>query len=73
MNVPELVEENHEGKPRYNSVYTRMLAKSIANALGIDAIVNKVVVHLAGYDEFMNWLKETTDKFGIISDLFSAT
>jgi 5,10-methylenetetrahydrofolate reductase len=61
VNVPELVEENHEGKPRYNSVYTRMLAKSIASALGIDAIVNKVVVHLPGYGEFMNWLKETTE------------
>jgi 5,10-methylenetetrahydrofolate reductase len=61
VNVPELVEENHEGKPRYNSVYTRMLAKSIASALGIDAIVNKVVVHLAGYGEFINWLQETTE------------
>ena len=60
VNVPELVEENHEGKPRYNSVYTRMLAKSIASALGTDAIVNKVVVHLAGYDEFITWLDETT-------------
>ena len=23
ISVPELVEENHEGKPRYNSIYTR--------------------------------------------------
>ncbi|EQD74451.1 hypothetical protein B1B_02659 [mine drainage metagenome] len=69
MNVPELVEENHEGKPRYNSVYTRILANSIASALGVDAIVNKVVVHLTGYPEFMKWFKNTTDN-GIRNIIF---
>ena len=41
VSVPELVEENHEGKPRYNSVYTRALSRGTADLLGRDAIVNK--------------------------------
>jgi len=69
VNVPELVEENHEGRPRYNSVYTRILANSIASALGVDAIVNKVVVHLAGYPEFIKWFRDTTDN-GIRNIIF---
>ena len=35
VNVPELIEENHEGKPRYNSIYTRMLARGIADDLKV--------------------------------------
>lgn len=60
VNVPELIEENHEGKPRYNSIYTRMLARGIADDLKVDAIVNKVVVHIETYDDFVAWLKETS-------------
>ena len=59
VNVPELVEENHEGKPRYNSIYTRKLAKGIADGIGRDAIINKVVAHMESYDEFANWIIET--------------
>ncbi len=59
VNVPELVEENHEGKPRYNSIYTRKLAKGIADGIGREAIINKVVAHMESYDEFANWIIET--------------
>lgn len=59
VSVPELVEENHEGRPRYNSVYTRKLSGGIARRLGIDAIVNKVVVHLEDFTEFSSWIAET--------------
>ena len=59
INVPELVEENHEGKPRYNSIFTRKLARGIADQLGIEAIINKVVAHMESYDEFANWIVET--------------
>ena len=60
VNVPELIEENHEGKPRYNSIYTRMLARGVADDINSDAIVNKVVVHIETYDDFVAWLKETS-------------
>lgn len=38
ISVPELVEENHKGKPRYNSIYTRALASGSADILHKDAI-----------------------------------
>ena len=69
VNVPELVEENHEGKPRYNSVYTRKLARSIADSLGVDAIVNKVVVHIDSYDDYVKWIAETSS-LGISNIIF---
>ncbi|MFG1520052.1 MAG: hypothetical protein AAE977_06235 [Thermoplasmataceae archaeon] len=69
INVPELVEENHEGKPRYNSVYTRKLARSIADSIGVDAIVNKVVVHIESYEEYVKWIAETSS-LGISNIIF---
>jgi 5,10-methylenetetrahydrofolate reductase len=59
ISVPELVEENHEGKPRYNSIYTRALARGTADILHIDALVNKVVAHIENYENFVEWIKET--------------
>ena len=69
VSVPELVEENHEGKPRYNSIYTRMLVRGIADYLHKDAVVNKVVVHIDGYVEFVKWLEETSS-LGISNIIF---
>ena len=59
ISVPELVEENHEGRPRYNSIYTRALARGTADILHIDALVNKVVAHIEDYEKFVEWIKET--------------
>ncbi|MCW6169360.1 MAG: hypothetical protein LVQ96_04575 [Thermoplasmatales archaeon] len=59
VSVPELVEENHEGRPRYNSIYTRSLSRGTADLIGKDAIVNKVVAHMETYEMFVDWLSET--------------
>lgn len=59
VSVPELVEENHEGKPRYNSIYTRAFASGTANILHVDSIINKVVAHIENYEKFVEWIKET--------------
>ncbi|MCL6003124.1 MAG: hypothetical protein M1556_05735 [Candidatus Thermoplasmatota archaeon] len=69
VSVPELVEENHEGKPRYNSIYTRALARGTADILHIDAIVNKVVAHIEDYEKFVDWIKET-HSLGISNMIF---
>ncbi|MCL5929893.1 MAG: hypothetical protein M1123_01235 [Candidatus Thermoplasmatota archaeon] len=69
ISVPELVEENHEGKPRYNSIYTRALARGTADILHIDAIVNKVVAHIEDYEKFVDWIKET-HSLGISNMIF---
>ncbi len=59
VSVPELVEENHEGKPRYNSIYTRSFSRGTADLIGKDAIINKVVVHMETYEKFVEWMAET--------------
>jgi len=59
VSVPELVEENHEGKPRYNSIYTRAFSRGTADLIGKDAIINKVVVHMETYERFVEWMTET--------------
>ncbi len=69
ISVPELVEENHEGKPRYNSIYTRMLSRGTADLLGIDAVINKVVAHMDSYADFSAWISET-DSLGISNMIF---
>lgn len=69
VSVPELVEENHEGRPRYNSIYTRMLAKGIAEHIHREAIINKVVAHINGYEDFVRWLEETSS-LGIYNIIF---
>ncbi len=69
VSVPELVEENHEGKPRYNSIYTRALARGTADIVGVDAIVNKVVAHIENYEKFVDWIKET-HSLGISNMIF---
>jgi 5,10-methylenetetrahydrofolate reductase len=69
VSVPELVEENHEGKPRYNSIYTRALARGTADILHKDAVINKVVVHIESYEKFVEWIKET-HSLGISNMIF---
>ena len=69
ISVPELVEENHEGKPRYNSIYTRALASGLADILHIDALVNKVVAHIESYEKFVEWIRET-HSLGISNMIF---
>jgi hypothetical protein len=59
ISVPELVEENHEGKPGHNSIHIRALASSSADLLHKDAIVNKVVVHMESYEKFVEYVSET--------------
>ncbi|MGC8645603.1 MAG: hypothetical protein ACP5UO_04990 [Thermoplasmata archaeon] len=69
VSVPELVEENHEGRPRYSSIYTRALAKGIADMLDVIAVVNKVVAHIESYEKFVEWMEETS-YYGINNVIF---
>lgn len=69
VSVPELVEENHEGKARYNSIFTRALARGTADIIHKDAIVNKVVAHIESYENFVEWINET-HSLGISNIIF---
>ncbi len=59
VNVPELVEENHEGRPRYRAGDPRGFAKELAARTGTEAIVTKVVAHLTDAEALRAWARET--------------
>ncbi|MCI4323047.1 MAG: mycobacterial-type methylenetetrahydrofolate reductase [Thermoplasmata archaeon] len=59
VNVPELVDENHEGRPYYRSGDARDFARVVSEQIERDAIVNKVVAHLPSHDALSEWAQET--------------
>jgi 5,10-methylenetetrahydrofolate reductase len=62
VNVPELVDENHDGRPFYRSGDVRWYAKRLATATGAEPIVNKVVAHLPSAAATAQWADETVGK-----------
>ena len=59
INVPELVDENHEGRPYYRSGDVRGYARRLAEATGRETVVNKVVAHLPDRDALVRWSMES--------------
>jgi 5,10-methylenetetrahydrofolate reductase len=59
VNVPELVDENHDGRPYYRSGDTRRFAATLAQGVGCEAVVNKVVAHLPSAEALAEWARET--------------
>jgi 5,10-methylenetetrahydrofolate reductase len=59
IDVPELVDENHEGRPYYRSGESREFAHVVSEQIERDAIVNKVVAHLASTEALSQWAEET--------------
>lgn len=58
VDVPELIDENHEGRPYYRSSDPRAFAHRLAESTGLEAIVNKVVAHVP-VAELDTWAKES--------------
>jgi hypothetical protein len=65
VNVPEVLEENHEGRPFYRTSDPRDFARGLGERLGLDPVVNKVVVHLPSRGAFRRWAEETIVERGI--------
>jgi 5,10-methylenetetrahydrofolate reductase len=59
IDVPELVDENHEGKPRYRSGDIRAFALALQERTDRTALVNKVVAHVADAGALEAWARET--------------
>jgi 5,10-methylenetetrahydrofolate reductase len=59
INVPELVEENHDGRPRYRAGDPRGFAREVAGRTGAEAIINKVVAHVPDPESLRAWARET--------------
>lgn len=59
VDVPDLVDENHEGRPFYRSADPRVYARAIAERAGCEVVVNKVVAHLDRSSALEAWTRET--------------
>lgn len=59
VNVPELVDENHEGRPYYRSGDVRTYARHLAERSGRAIVVNKVVAHLPDAAALGRWCEES--------------
>jgi 5,10-methylenetetrahydrofolate reductase len=64
VDIPELVDENHEGRPYYRSGDSRDFARIVSEQIDRDAIVNKVVAHLPSPEALTGWAEETL-KLGV--------
>jgi 5,10-methylenetetrahydrofolate reductase len=69
VNVPELVDENHDGRPYYRSGDVRGFAVRLGEAAGVEPVVNKVVAHLASPEALRGWTEETIAR-GVRSVVF---
>jgi hypothetical protein len=61
LDVPELVDENHEGRPHYRTVDPRWYAHEVGRRTGVEVIVNKVVAHLPSIGALEQWARETIE------------
>jgi 5,10-methylenetetrahydrofolate reductase len=59
LDVPELVDENHDGRPYYRSGDTRGFAARLGERTGRSIVVNKVVAHLTSGTAVAEWAAET--------------
>jgi 5,10-methylenetetrahydrofolate reductase len=59
LDIPELVDENHDGRPYYRSGDTRVFARQAARLTGREIVVNKVVAHLRDVPALEAWAAES--------------
>jgi len=62
LDIPELVDENHEGQPHYRSGDLPAYARALSERTGCEPILNKVVAHLASSAALERWAHETVDQ-----------
>jgi len=70
LNVPEIIDENHIGKPYYRNTDIRKFASILRERCNKDIMVNTVVVHYNSKEKFEQWLAETVNRYGINNFVF---
>ncbi|HEX9340332.1 MAG TPA: hypothetical protein VF992_04075 [Thermoplasmata archaeon] len=65
LNVPEVLDENHEGQPFYRNLDPRDFVTRLGADLGVEPIVNKVVAHLPSTAALRRWAIESASEFGV--------
>src|SRR6266480_817780 len=61
LNLPQVLEENHQGQPFLRNLDPRDFAERLGDDLGVDPIVNNVVAHAPSRDAFRHWVKESLE------------
>ncbi len=59
VDLPELIDENHEGRPYYRTADPRSVGRELAERLHRSVVVNKVVAHLPSAAALEAWARET--------------
>jgi len=59
IDVPELVDENHEGRPLYRTADPREYGRLLGRRAEREVVVNKVVAHLDSPEAIERWATET--------------
>src|SRR2546427_1958715 len=65
LNIPEVLDENHAGLPFYRNLGPRAFAQRLNDGLRVEAIVNKVVVHVRGREDLATWFRESIEADGL--------
>jgi len=61
IDVPELIDENHDGRPYYRTADPRQIGRQLAERVHRDVVVNKVVAHLPSEAALVAWTRETLE------------
>jgi len=67
LNLPQVLDENHQGQPFLRNMDPRDFVQRLGSDLGVDPIVNNVVAHVPSANAFHRWARESLDKFGLRS------
>jgi len=59
IDVPELIDENHDGRPYYRTADPRQIGRRLAERVARTVVVNKVVAHLPSEAALVDWTRET--------------
>jgi len=62
LDIPELVDENHEGQPHYRTGDLPAYARALAEGTAREVILNKVVAHLPSAEALERWARETVER-----------
>lgn len=70
VNIPEIVEENHNGQPYYRNKDPRDFGIILREKCNKEIMINTVVVHHKSKEAFRHWLDETISGYGVRNFVF---
>jgi len=65
LNLPQVLDENHQGQPFLRNMDPRDFVQQLGLDLGVDPIVNNVVAHNPSATVFRRWTRDSLEKYGL--------